>query len=203
MTTSQQLDPRRTAVLSMDLQAGIVAAYVKDPSDFLLRVQRVLTWAHTSNVRVIHVRVGFRPGLPEVSLRNPLFGAIKQSAQHQRLFAGPTGEFHPQVAPQADDLVVTKARVSAFAGTDLELILRANGIDTLILFGIATSGVVLSTALQASDADYRLIVVRDCCADLDDDLHTCLIEKLFPRCGSVVTSSELVAEAADATKAST
>jgi len=51
------------------------------------------------------------------------------------------------------------------------MILRAKEIDTLVLFGIATSGVVLSTLLDASDADYRLIVVKDCCLDNDADVH--------------------------------
>ena len=67
---------------------------------------------------------------------------------------------------------MTKTRVRAFAGTDLDLLLRAHDIDTLVVFGIATSGVVLSTALTAFDLDYRIIVVRDCCADLDTELHS-------------------------------
>jgi nicotinamidase-related amidase len=138
------------------------------------------------------VQVGFRPGLPEVSLRNPLFGAMKRSIEHQQFFQGPTGAIHATVAPQADDLVVTKHRISAFAGTDLEMILRAREIDTLILFGIATSGVVLSTLLHASDKDYHLIVVKDCCADLDAAGHSYLIERFFPRLATVTTSDQLI-----------
>lgn len=176
----------------MDLQSAIVSIYVKDQGDFLSRVVRVLDWARTSKMRVIHVRVGFRPGLPEIGSRNPLFASIKQSAQHQRLFAGSTGEIHSAVAPRGEDIVVTKHRVSAFSGTDLDLILRANDIDTLVLLGIATSGVVLSTALQASDADYRLLIVNDCCADLDQALHDCLLEKLLSSRATVLSSSELV-----------
>ena len=141
---------------------------------------------------VIHVQVGFRPGLPEVSLRNPLFGAMKRSIEHQQFFQGPSGAIHGTVAPQADDLVVTKHRISAFAGTDLEMILRAGEIDTLILFGIATSGVVLSTFLHASDNDYRLIIVKDCCADLDAEGHSYLIERFFPRLATVTTSDQLI-----------
>lgn len=137
------------------------------------------------------MRVGFRPKLPEVSSRNPLFAAIKNSAQHQAISEGAAGAIHPG-GPQADDIIVIKHRVSAFAGTDLEMILRASGIDTLVLFGIATSGVVLSTLLEASDADYRLIVIEDCCADLDSALHSCLVEKLFPSRGTVLNASEFL-----------
>jgi nicotinamidase-related amidase len=188
-----QFKAAHTAVLSMDLQVGIVSIYTgDDQADFVGRVARVLDWARSCKFQVIHVRVGFRPGLPEVSSRNLLFAAIKQSVQHQKLFDGPTGEIHPALSPQPGDLVVVKHRVSAFCGTDLGLILRANDIDTLILLGIATSGVVLSTALEASDDDYRLLVVGDCCADLDRELHSCVIEKLLPTRATVVMSNDLI-----------
>ena len=72
------------------------------------------------------------------------------------------------------------------------MILRANDIDTLVLFGIATSGVVLSTLIEASDADYRLAVIGDCCADLDSALHDCLIQRFFPKRGSVFTSEGFI-----------
>ncbi|MCI0617378.1 cysteine hydrolase, partial [bacterium] len=150
-----QLDQARTAILSMDLQTGIVSIYTKDDKEnFLARVASVLNWARANKFQVIHVRVGFRPGLPEVSTRNPFFAAIKESTQHQQLFQGSMGEIHPAVSPLANEVVVVKHRISAFIGTDLDMILRAYEIDTLILLGIATSGVVLSTALDASDNDY-------------------------------------------------
>jgi len=135
--------------------------------------------------------VGFRAGFPEVSERNQLFGAIKTNRQWQQVFQGPAGAIHPEVAPVNDEIVVTKHRVNAFHGTDLAMILRAKEIDTLILFGIATSGVVLSTLLEASDADYRVLVVKDCCIDTDLHLHACLIEKLFPRRATMLSADEL------------
>jgi nicotinamidase-related amidase len=184
-------DPTRTAFLSMDLQTAIVSIYTKSHPDFLPRVAGVLTEARARAMTVIHVQVGFRPGFPEVSERNQLFGAIKTSTQWQQVFQGPAGAIHPDVAPVNDEIVITKHRVNAFRGTDLAMILRAKEIDTLVLFGIATSGVVLSTLLDASDADYRLIVVKDCCADLDVDVHTCLIEKVFPRRATVLSADEL------------
>ena len=192
MEDSLAFEPSRAAVLSMDLQSGIVAIYAKDDPALPNRAATILESARHRMMSVIHVQVGFRPGLPEVSLRNPLFGAIKGSSQHQQFFLGPAGTIHPTLAPQADDVVVTKARISAFAGTDLEMILRAKEIDTLILFGIATSGVVLSTLLHASDEDYRLIVVKDCCADLDVEGHNYLVERLFPARATVTTSVQLI-----------
>lgn len=187
------VDFGRAAILSMDLQTAIVGIYTKDQPEFVARVAGVLKGARDNGVRVIHVQVGFRPGLPEVSTRNQLFGAIKTSLQWQQLFAGSAGAIHPEVAPVGDEPVITKHRVSAFWGTDLDMILRANEIETLILLGIATSGVVLSTLLDASDADYTLAVVKDCCADQDLELHACLIEKVFPRRASVMAAQEIVA----------
>ena len=186
------LDPARTAVLSMDLQSFIVAQYAKEPEAFLSRVAGVLARARVSGMTLIHVQVGFRPGLPEVSPRNMLFDSIRNNPKHQQAFLGPAGAIHPAVAPLEGDIVVTKHRVSAFSGTDLAMILRAREIETLVLFGIATSGVVLSTLLHASDEDFRLIVLRDCCADQDAEIHSCLIEKFFPRRASVVSSSDVL-----------
>jgi nicotinamidase-related amidase len=187
------IDPARSAVLSMDMQAGIVSIYAKDDPELVTRAAALLKQARQSGTPVIHVKVGFRPGLPEVSSRNPVFGAIKASAQHQKLFEGDFGSIHPAVFPEGGDIVVTKSRISAFTGTDLDMILRSSEIDTLILFGIATSGVVLSTLLDSCDRDYRLLIVKDCCADLDNTLHSCLIEKLFPARGLVATSDEVIA----------
>jgi nicotinamidase-related amidase len=179
----------RTAVLSMDIQNTIVSAYAKDRPEFLEKAAGVLKEARRLGMTVVHVRVGFRPKLPEVSANNPIFAALKNSPQHQAFFDGSNGEIHPLLGPEADDIVVVKHRVSAFAGTDLEMILRAKGIDTLVLFGIATSGVVLSTLLEACDADFRLIVISDCCIDSSAELHACLIEKLFPRRAMIMTAN--------------
>ena len=182
----------RTAVLAMDLQNGIVSICCTGDPDFIGRCGEVLKAARAAKLPVIHVRVGFRPGLPEISSRNPLFGAIKTSERHQQLFHGTGGDIHPALGPAEDDIIVTKHRVSAFEGTDLEMILRSQEIDTLVLFGIATSGVVLSTLLHASDSDYRLIVVRDCCLDTDAELHAALLDKLFARRATVITSADLL-----------
>jgi nicotinamidase-related amidase len=185
-------DLSQTAVLSMDLQNAIVTHYVKDQDDFLPRVAGVLKAARDRQMRIIHVQVGFRPGAPEISVRNQLFGAIKNSVQWQQIFQGPAGAIHPAVAPQPDEIVITKHRISAFAGTDLDMILRANDIDTLVLFGIVTSGVVLATLLHACDADYRLIVVKDCCTDQDPEVHDALTAKVFPRLATVLDANALL-----------
>jgi nicotinamidase-related amidase len=192
METGRFFDMTRTALIGMDCQTGIVSIYAKPQEEFLERVSGVLRSARKAGMPVILVQVGFRADFPEISSRNKLFGALKSSPQHQRLFEGAAGAIHPALGPESTDIVVTKHRVSAFAGTDLEMILRAKEIETVVLFGIATSGVVLSTLLEASDADYRLVVVSDCCADMDGELHGVLVNKLFPRRAEVLTASEFI-----------
>jgi nicotinamidase-related amidase len=182
-------DVKRAALLSMDLQAGVVSMYVKDEG-FIPRVAGVIERARGAGLAIVHVRVGFRPGVPEANPRNRFLSAVKASPRHQEFFQGESGAIHPALTPAADDLVVTKSRISAFAGTDLDLLLRAQGIETLILLGVATSGVVLSTFLAAFDADYEVLVIKDCCADLEAELHETLLEKHFPRLGSVVSANE-------------
>ena len=188
--SSPQLDPRRTAVLCMDYQAAIVANYAGDAEPLLSRAARVLAAARNAQAMVVYVVVGFRPGFPEVSPRNQSFSTIKQRAG---FLAGDGARVHPSLAPHVGDVTVTKHRVSAFAGTDLEMLLRAKDVDTLVLMGIATSGVVLSTLRHAADADYRLVVVRDGCSDQDPQVHDILVEKVFPRQASVVTAEEVCA----------
>jgi nicotinamidase-related amidase len=195
---SNSFDPKHSALLSMDLQSGIVSIYTPNDEGLVTRAGALVQSARQAGMTIIHVRVGFRPGAPEIHSRNQVLGPVKASPKHQQLFAGKYGEVHPAVGLDENDLVLSKSRVNAFVGTDLELLLRARDIDTLVLFGIATSGVVLSTALHASDEDYRLFIVKDCCADVDQDLHACLIEKLLPRYGSVISSDEFLGMLGDA-----
>jgi nicotinamidase-related amidase len=192
MANDRPFDIAHTAVVAMDCQAGIVSIYAKPPEEFVERASSVLRAARVAGIPVIHVQAGFRAGLPEVSSRNKLFAAIKSSSQHQKLFDGAAGAVHPALGPEPDDIVVTKHRVNAFTGTDLEMILRAKEIESIVLFGIATSGVVLSTLLHACDADYRVTVIADCCADLDAELYAVLLTRLFPQRAEILSAAEFM-----------
>ncbi len=183
MPQAGSFDASHTALLVMDVQPTIVGRYQRDSEAFLDRLGRVADAARSAGVKVIYVIVSFRPGYPEISPRNLTFSALKEGGH----FIGDT--VHDAVAPHPGEIVVTKRRVSAFAGSDLEVILRGNDINHLILTGIATSGVVLSTLRQAADADYRLTVASDCCLDSDDEVHSVLVNKIFPR-QAVVTNAE-------------
>lgn len=190
MTAMLSLDPKTSALLVMDFQTGIVEMIASGQKELLERTAALLGAARQSGMRVVHVVVGFRAGYPEVSARNASFGPIRESGRFAEGSAGT--EVHAAVAPKPGEVVVTKHRVSAFAGTDLDMILRANGVETLVLAGIATSGVVLSTVRHAADADYRIVVVEDCCADRDPEVHRVLMEKVFARQATVMKAEEVV-----------
>lgn len=191
MTPQLEINPERSALLVMDFQTSIVENFASDQEALLARTSSLLKAAREKGMRVIYVVVGFRPGYPEISPNNASFSAIKQSARFD-LGGSPEQSIHPKLAPQPGDVIVVKHRVSAFFGTDLDMVLRANGLDTLVLCGIATSGVVLSTLRHAADADYRAIVVEDCCADRDPEVHACLMGKVFPRQASIVKAEALL-----------
>lgn len=156
----------------------------------LARVAVAIGAAREAGVRVIFVRVGFRAGYPEVSPSNRTFSGVAESGQ---FVEGESVAIDPAVAPVAGETVVTKRRVSAFAGSDLDVVLRAGQIGALVLTGIATSGVVLSTLRQAADLDFELTVLSDACADRDDEVHRVLLEKVFPRQALVTTVDEWAA----------
>jgi nicotinamidase-related amidase len=180
----------RQALLVMDVQRVIVDRY-PDPA-YLPRLREAIGAARAGGVPVIYVVVGFRPGYPEVSARNKMFGAVVGRGAGAA-DGDQASQVHPDVAPEPGDVVVTKRRVSAFAGSDLDVVLRAGDIDHLVLTGIATSGVVLSTLRQASDLDFGLTVLADGCLDADPEVHRVLTEKVFPRQADVTTVAEWVA----------
>jgi nicotinamidase-related amidase len=182
-------DTDRTALLVMDLQSGIVDS-LPGVEPLLDRSVAALDAARAAGLTVVFVRVAFRPGAPEASPRNASFAALAGSDRLDETRAAT--QIHPAVAPLSGE-VVTKRRVGAFSGSDLDVVLRAADIDHLVLAGIATSGVVLSTLRLAADLDYRLTVLSDACADRDDEVHRVLTQKVFPRQATVVTVAEWIA----------
>lgn len=185
------LDRQHTALLIMDYQNDIVSGYAQNHPDLLERAAAVLDVARSAGIPIIYVVVRFREGYPEINARNRTFAGLRASGRARE--GTPGAEVHARVAPRPGEAVVVKRRVGAFSTTDLETILRAQGVTTLVLMGIATSGVVLSTVRWAADADYELVVVEDCCADRDEEVHRVLAQKVFPRQATVVRADEAIA----------
>ncbi|MFF3545727.1 cysteine hydrolase family protein [Streptomyces platensis] len=172
-----------SALLVMDVQQDIVDI-ADDGSGYLPRLRRAIDGARAAGIPVIYVVIGLRPGHPDVGPRNRVLTSIVQAGLFTE--GAPGTAIHHDVAPQQGDIVVTKRRASAFSGSDLDVVLRARGIDSLVLTGIATSGVVLHTLCQANDQDFGLTVLADACLDTDPGVHRFLTERLFPQWADVV-----------------
>jgi len=172
-----------SALLVMDVQRDVVDI-ADDGSGYLPRVRRAIDGARAAGIPVIYVVIGLRPGHPDVGPRNRVLNSIVQAGLFTE--GAPGTAIHEDVAPRQDDIVVTKRRASAFLGSDLDVVLRARGIDSLVLTGIATSGVVLHTLCQANDQDFGLTVLADACLDTDPEVHQFLTERLFPQWADVI-----------------
>ncbi|MBL7502472.1 cysteine hydrolase [Frankia sp. CNm7] len=176
----------------MDLQTGVVDGLTDDHGVALLgRVAKAVAAARDHRIPVIYVRLAFRVGTPDISARNRAFSAL--------IGRGGFGDddlatqICEMVAPVEQDVVVVKKRVSAFTGSDLDVVLRSMGITHVVLAGILTSGVVLFTLTQAADLDYAVTVLSDGCSDRDDEVHRVLCEKVFPSRAEVVSVGEWIA----------
>jgi hypothetical protein len=139
MPQLSQIDPRNTALLVMDYQVDSLTRSMTaaQSADAIARVPDLIAMARDAGMMVIHVVVAFRPGHPEISPRNFGFSALK--ANGMRVAGSEGAAIHPAAAAREGEPIVVKHRVSPFVGTDLETLLRANGIDTLVLAGVQTA----------------------------------------------------------------
>jgi len=185
-----KLDPKRTALLTLDFQNGIFG-FVPGAEAIVPNAAKAVEFARQKQILIIHVGLGFSAGHPELPDTDSPLKPIKQS----NLFVKgtPSAEFHAAIA-RPDELVVYKQRIAAFSENQLHLILRARGIENLVFFGISTSGITLSTLRRASDLDFRCVVLKDACFDADPEIHRVLTEKIFPTQATVVTVNAFIAE---------
>jgi len=181
----------RPVLLLMDFQSGIVERIADD--SVVQAADRAAKAARAAGIPVMFVRVGFRPGYPEAAARNLSFGRLSQAAGDSMTQDHPATQVHASLSPLPDEPVIIKRRVSAFSGSDLDVLLRGADANALVLGGISTSGVVLSTVRQAADLDYGLTVLADACADPDAEVHRVLTEKVFPKQALVATTDEWIA----------
>ena len=176
MTEQLSINNSNTAVLIMDYQLRQVGSLSDGIRDELLRkANEVLAGARNKGIPVFYV----------------------EGVRGERT---PDREIHESVTPKAGEVVVTKSRTGPFSTTEIDKVLKKQGIETLALMGISTSGCVLTTVRWASDIDYQLIVLSDCCADQDDEVQRVLMEKLFPRQATVVTSEQFIEALEQGTK---
>ena len=191
MSDAEHGNFERMALLLLDLHRSTIERYESFHPALLTVAKRCLEAARASGLQVVFVVGDFRPGFPEISPRNEQLWTFLKSGAMAKAQTG--REIHPELGPAAGDLVVVKKRVGAFVGSDLDLLLRSQQIERIVVGGIATSGVVLSTVRAAADLDYRITVLADCCTDPDPYVHRLLTERVFRTSGTVTTSDRWIA----------
>ncbi|MFC9999449.1 cysteine hydrolase family protein [Nocardia sp. NPDC127526] len=173
-----------TALIIGDVQVGITDGYPFAKS-VVPPLADLLPRARAAGVRVVFVRFAMRGNGTDLPPGNAMFKSFFESGDgfHE-------GSAGTEIAlPVADeDIVVVKRRASAFAGTDLDLVLRAGGVDTLAIAGVATSAMVAATCYDAADRGYGVTVLRDGCADGDTAVHDFFMDAVFPSRGHEVVA---------------
>jgi nicotinamidase-related amidase len=181
--TAPVIGPGVTALLVMDYQVGILGRLAEREAEQIERAASAIDIARGAGMAVGYVRVAFEPAdVDAIPPTNARFASVAGGLSAD----APDTQVHERLAPRDGDIVVRKTRVGAFSTTDLDEQLRARGITTLVLAGISTSGVVLSTVRDGADRDYRLFVLSDGCADTDPDVHEFLVTRVFPRQAEII-----------------
>jgi nicotinamidase-related amidase len=183
-----KLDPRKTALVLIDLQAGIAALPVQGhtSADVLANAGTLARRFRAAGAPVVLVKVAF-PGSPDTL--KPVTDAPPAGAMTEP--AGWT-DLSPELDVQASDIVVLKRQWGAFYGTDLDLQLRRRGIETVVMAGIATSIGVDSTARGAFERGYQQVFAEDAMADLHAEMHVATCKHIFPRMGRVRSTAQVV-----------
>lgn len=174
----------KTALIIGDMQRGITGNYPFARA-VVPQLGELLPRARAAGVLVVFVHLAFRPNRTDLPRDNALFEGFFEAREIFHEGAAGTAVELP-VLPE--DVVVLKRRASAFAGTDLDLVLRAQGIERLVIAGVATSAMVAATCYDAADRGYPVTVLGDGCADADATLHDFFIGKVFPARGHTIVS---------------
>lgn len=183
------LDPKKTALVLIDLQNGIVARVTApySSSEVVQKGNRLAQAFRAKGATVVYVRVdmGDFLALPvDEPARDPNAPPPPAAAS----------ELVPEAGFESGDLLITKRHWGAFAGTELEGSLRQRGVDTVVLGGISTNAGVESTARQGTGLGFAFVIVEDACAtSMGEAAHRFAFEKIFPRLARVRKTDEVIA----------
>ena len=182
-----ELDPRKTALVMIDLQKGILGAPRAPHSveDVLARNIAIARALKAAGGLVVPVRVDFGPNgslAPTGQIDAPGLPALPDDFT----------ELHPDVLALDPDLIVTKRQWGAFHGTELDLALRRHGITTVLLTGVATNFGVESTAREGWSLDYNMVVVEDACSTFSAEWHAFSVEAILPRVSRLRSTADVL-----------
>jgi nicotinamidase-related amidase len=190
MTTSPALDPKKTALVLIDLQQGVVGRPLAPHSatKVVQNAARLADKFRALGATVVLVNVAFHPDGRD---RLDLPADAPQQFNPASLPPNWT-ELVPEIGPKPGDLLITKHQWGAFYGTGLDLQLRRRGVQTIVLAGIATNFGVESTARGAYERGYHQIFVEDATTSLSAEAHEFVIKTIFPRIGNIRSTDDVL-----------
>lgn len=182
------IEPKRTALVVIDLQKGIVGLNGKPyaTSDVVKKNVQLAKALREKGGLVVLVHVDFLDGQDALKPVTDL--SASQPVERPKDWS----TIVPEMGPEKGDLIVTKRQWGAFFGTDLDLQLRRRGIDTIILTGIATNIGVETTAREAYQFNYQQIFVEDAMTGLTEEEHRHTLQYIFPKIGRVRTTADVL-----------
>ena len=192
------LTPSRTALLAVHMQGDIVTAegalggaFADQVAerDVIGKVGRLLDATRGSGATAVYTRVAWQPGYPDLVANCRLLGMVSQT--RSLVEGSENARIVPELTPQDDDIVVTHQRVGAFSASQLDVILRSRGVDTILLAGVSTNVSVESTARQATDLGYRTVLVEDACSSTDMAAHRATVASMS-LLGEITTTDAVV-----------
>jgi nicotinamidase-related amidase len=183
------LDPRTTALVLVDVQKGVLAMPLAPHGAAQIVQNAARLGLHFEEVGAVValVHVGFSSGAAD-RLSQPVDAPPSTQGAPPSDYA----DFAPEIASLHADIVVKKRQWGAFYGTELDLQLRRRGIQTIVLAGIATNFGVESTAREAWQNNYAVVVAEDAVTSIGEDMHRFSIEKILPRIARVRPTAEIV-----------
>ena len=190
--TNLNLNPNKTAVLSMDVQqAPVRRSPMFRERNVGQAAKSVLEAARKTQILVIHVAIDYQPAF--FSPKNKFLQKIRiPILSAPGVDVAELLEIVDEVKPMGDEPVIRKPRMNPFFGTALDSMLRSRDIDTVVLMGVATEYVVEAAARHAADADYRVIVLEDCCAAFSDEAHRVALD-IMDHLATIATSADFIA----------
>lgn len=200
-TLAQKVSPQNAAVLVVDVQndycapGGGLAELGVDMSAIeacVPKIAALVGGARQVGVPVIHIRTHHEPATESPVWREL---RLRRSPNKPRWCEpGTWGADFYYVAPQSGEVVITKHRYSGFIETDLDLILRSQGIASLIMTGVASNNCVECTARDGFMKDYYIVFVDDCTAATNSTIHAATLANMESLFGIVVQSAQVLAE---------
>ncbi len=195
------LDPRKSALLLIDLQKDTVPRFAKDQS-FMSNVVRILGYVRSVKMPVFLAQTRRRPDYsdePRTITDQSLKGSPTQRSMGILVEGAPGTDFMDEMNAQPTDYVIDKRRGSAFFASLLDMHLRQLGVDTILVGGISTHLGVESVVRDGRDRDFNMVVLADCCSASSDEAHQYALTKIFPRIARVMTTEEAIAKLKEGT----